>query len=279
MIDMHMHIGKLYIGEAPLTPEYLLGFMDSHGIERACIQPIESPEETHYYVTTDYVIDVCSRFDRLIPFCNLDPRHGPADTTFDSYAVLKDYADRGVKGFGECMSGLWIDDPRYEKIYDTCGELGLPIVFHMDTRRMRDDLGLHRMERMAHTYPDTIFVGHAQHFWAEISGDCTPDDFSAYPNRPITPGGATVRLLRDCPNIYADISAGSGFNAFTRDPEFGYAFLNEFQDKLMFGTDICRNDQEFPIFDYLADARSTGKLSETAYRKIATDNAMRVFNL
>ena len=280
MIDIHMHIGRLYIGEKPLTPEYLLGFMDEHGIERACLQPIESPEETHYYVTTDYVLDVAAQHpDRFIPFCNVDPRHGPSDTTMDFRSILKEHAERGCKGLGEAMSGLWIDDPRLQKIYESCGEFNLPIVFHMDARRSRDDAGLPRMEAMIQTFPDTVFVGHAQHFWAEISGDAKEEQFSAYPTGSVTPGGAVPRLLKEYPNAYADISAGSGYNALTRDKEFGYRFLEEFQDKLMFGTDICRNNQEFPLFDYLKDARSTGKLSEEAYQKIATLNAVRVFNL
>ena len=197
----------------------------------------------------------------------------------DFRSILKEHAERGCKGLGEAMSGLWIDDPRLQKIYEACGEFRLPIVFHMDAKRSRDDRGLPRMEAMMKRFPETVFVGHAQHFWAEISGDASEEQFSAYPVGPVTPGGAVPRLLRECPNAYADISAGSGYNALTRDPEFGYRFLEEFQDKLMFGTDICRNDQEFPIFCYLEDARREGGISQTAYEKITELNAVRVFDL
>ena len=37
--------------------------------------------------------------------------------------------------------------------------------------------------------------------------------------------------------MYADLSANSGLNAIARDPEFGIPFLNNFADKLLFGTD------------------------------------------
>ncbi len=280
MIDVHMHIGRLYIGEEPLTPEHLLRFMDEHGIERGCLHPIENPEETHYYVTTNYCIDVADRWpDRFTAFSNVDPRRGPSDPSMDFRSILKEHAERGCKGFGECMSGLWLDDPRLQEIYAACGEFKLPIIFHMDTTRSRDDLGLPRLEAMARKFPDTIFIGHAQHFWAEISGDAREEQFQAYPTGPVAPDGAVPRLFRELPNVYADISAGSGYYALTRDPAFGYGFLNEFADRLMFGTDICRNGQEFPIFAYLEDARATGKVSEEVYRKVAEETGKRVFGL
>ena len=34
-------------------------------------------------------------------------------------------------------------------------------------------------------------------------------------------------------------NTGSGYNAMTRDPEFTYDFLEEFQDRIYYGTDIC----------------------------------------
>ena len=37
----------------------------------------------------------------------------------------------------------------------------------------------------------------------------------------------------------AEPAAGSGHNAVTRDPSFGVEFVDQFQDKLMFGTDSC----------------------------------------
>jgi predicted TIM-barrel fold metal-dependent hydrolase len=51
------------------------------------------------------------------------------------------------------------------------------------------------------------------------------------------PGGYTDRLLSDYPNIYGDLSAGSGLNALTRDEEHAREFLIRHQDKLLFGSD------------------------------------------
>jgi predicted TIM-barrel fold metal-dependent hydrolase len=280
MIDVHMHIGRLYIGEKPLRPSHLLKFMDKNGIEKAVLLPIESPEEAHYYVTTEYVISVSRRYpDRFIPFCNVDPRRGNADTSTDFYTILKEYKDRGCKGFGEAMSGLYIDDPRLQRIYEECGKLGLPIIFHIDALRNIDEKGLPRFERVIKKFPETIFIGHAQHFWAEISSDVREEDFSAYPKGEVKSGGAVVRLLSTYPNLYADLSAGSAFNAITRDPKFGYRFLEEFADKLLFGTDVCRFNQDIPIIPYLKSALAEGLISKAAYDKITIKNPERVLKL
>jgi predicted TIM-barrel fold metal-dependent hydrolase len=276
VIDIHMHVGKLFF-ERAITPSRLLRFMDRNGIEKAVLLPIENPEETYYYVTTDYVLKVCKRHpDRFIPFCNVDPRRGNSDTSTDFYRILKEYKDRGCKGFGEAISSLYIDDPRLQKIYEACGELGFPIIFHLDGLRNVDEKGLPRFENMIKEFPETIFIGHAQHFWAEISSEVKKTDFNGCPKGKIKRGGAVEKLLSKYPNAYADLSAASGFNAISRDPEFGYRFLEKFQDKLLFGTDICHIGQVVQLVPYLKKSLEEGKISRIAYGKITQKNAERI---
>lgn len=71
-------------------------------------------------------------------------------------------------------------------------------------------------------------LGHSQVFWSEIGADVTMQNRSGYPAGRVTPG-RLVELMRDYPNLYGDLSAGSGFNAISRDLEFGCAFLEQFQ--------------------------------------------------
>lgn len=93
---------------------------------------------------------------------------------------------------------------------------------------------------MIKAYPKTSFIGHANAFWANISAD-VPDGV-AYPAGKIVPGGLTVRMLSEFPNLRADLSANSGRNALDRDPDFAAAFFARHQDKLMFGSDCpCRD--------------------------------------
>src|SRR5688572_21847848 len=74
----------------------------------------------------------------------------------------------------------------------------------------------------------------------------------------------------------------SGFDAISRDPEWGYAFLDEFQDRLLFGMDICLPSQEehrARIVHFLRAALADGKLSRDAYDKIMGGNAVRLLRL
>ena len=70
------------------------------------------------------------------------------------------------------------------------------------------------------------------------------------PKTTITPGGAVIRLLDQYPNIYGDLSANSGLNAITRDPDFGRQFLIDYQDRLLFGTDTSGsgNDERYDFY-------------------------------
>ena len=65
-------------------------------------------------------------------------------------------------------------------------------------------------------------------------------------------------IMRQYPNLYADLSAGSGLRALQRDRAFGREFLIEFQDKLLFGRDYF----DTRLMDHLADLVVRGSISE-----------------
>ena len=57
-------------------------------------------------------------------------------------------------------------------------------------------------------------------------------------------GWLTDRWLAEYPNIYGDLSAGSGLGALTRDPAFGKDFVLRHRSKLLWATDCpCRDSQ------------------------------------
>jgi len=85
--------------------------------------------------------------------------------------------------------------------------------------------------------------------------------------------------MRLYPNLYGDLSDGTAYNAIARDPEYGPKFLTEFQDRLLFGTDICFPTMPIRLVDLLIEWRDTGKISEEVFRKVARENAIRLFNL
>jgi predicted TIM-barrel fold metal-dependent hydrolase len=286
-IDIHGHIGRVLPDRREfIDVTNLIAKMDAWGIDVTCILPLsETPEGGYLECGTEDVIGACARYpDRLIPFCLIDPRYGNrADMDFGH--LLEEYRARGCKGLGELLPKLDFDDPRCLNLYRQAARFGLPVLFDMQDRPdgygLRDDFGLPKLERALRTCPDTIFIGHGPTFWAEISG-AVPVSRSSYPPGPVQPGGAVPRLLRQYANLWADTSAGSGHNAFTRDPGFGVEFLDEFQDKLIFGTDSCQRSDVNGTWLTVAlfrDLREQGKLSDEALRKIEWQNCVQLLRL
>ncbi len=283
MIDYHVHIGKIFYGRKPLTPKRLIKKMDEIGIEKAVILPIENPEETHWYNTSDNVLKVCKRYkDRLIPFCNVDPRRGTnSENEKFIFNLIEEYVKKGAKGFGEILANLKFNDKRMKNIYKACGELKISIVFHlggvpeMSTIGLTDEIGLPYIEEVLNEFPNTIFVAHGPGWWAEISGNVTPEERNTYPKGKIEKEGKVQYLLSNYSNIYADLSAGSAYNALTRDPEYGIEFLNRFFNKLLFATDYLYPEQELPIVDYMKNVN----ISEEKKKMIFYENAKKLLNI
>ena len=58
-----------------------------------------------------------------------------------------------------------------------------------------------------------------------------------------------------------------------RDPDFGMVFLEKYQDRLFFGTDMANTAMNFPLGSWLDHQVVEGRLSQTAYEKICSRNA------
>ena len=288
LIDVHAHIGRLNPDRREmLDANDLVNKMDVWGIDKSCVHCLSEHPEAHYLESdTEDVIAACSKYpDRLIPFCLIDPRFGTNDDKMDFSYRLEEYVARGCKGMGEMLPKMYFDDPRCLNLFRQVGEFGLPIIFDMNDSPnhygLRDDYGLPRLEKALQECPNTVLVGHGPTFWAEISKE-VPEQRAGYPNGPVVPGGAVPRLMEKYENLWADLSAGSGYTGITRDEQFGLEFLDQFQDKLMFGTDHCSryiNNPEAPIVDFMQRVREEKLLSEEACDKMASGNAIRLMDL
>jgi len=287
LIDVHGHIGRVLPERSEFVDAVnLIAKMDAWGIDRTCILPLsEHPEGAYLEADTEDVFLACSRFpDRLIPFCLIDPRYGN-DPDKDFSHLLEEYVMRGAKGLGEVLPKMEFDDPRCLNLYRQAGRFGLPVLFDMQDRPegygLRDEYGLPRLEHALQACPDTVFIGHGPTFWAEISRE-VPARRSSYPTGPVVPGGAVPRLMRAYAHLWADTSAGSGYNALSRDPSFGIEFMDEFQDQLMFGTDSCRRSdlaEPVPNVTFHQRLREEHELSAEALEKIDWRNATRLLGL
>ena len=274
-IDIHVHIGKVLYSRPGISVSYLLNWMDEMEIEKACVMAVENPEEIDYYVTSERVLRSCRLFpERLIPFCNVDPRRGEPGN-FDPYSIIARYKERGAKGFGEMLAGLWIDDPSQMKIYEACEKLNMPVLIHIDNFRNLDEVGLPRLERVLQSFPGVNFITHALHWWSEISADVQEEDRGSYPSGSIVKGGRVEQLLQTYDNLFADLSADSGTNALTRDPSFTAGFLTRNQDKLLFGTDLVYKGQKKIIHEVL----DSSGVDTAVLEKIYYLNAKNMFGL
>ena len=308
IIDFHTHVGDLRAPERmdrlPVTWEGLIERLDSEEIDKAVVLPLGvSPESTNAPFLFSPQVDIIGQLkaaqqyqDRIIPFGNLDPRMGclgnlephqvenPPETDFSW--ILTRFRELGCVGIGEITANIAVDDPRVISLFRQCGDFDLPVLFHCTgpgrgVYGLYDEVGLPRLERLLQVVPDTTVIGHAPGFWAEIEGDITAEKKFIYPTGPIQREGSLSRLLRSYSNLYADISANSGFNAISRDKAFGVDFLTEFQDKILFGTDVCFDgpDGRMPHLGYLRGLREENQIAPQVFTKITGENALKILKL
>ena len=289
LIDIHIHLCPTNRAAAPetlrvCTPDEMIEMMDAAGIDCAVVLPIVSPECAFPLVTPEEVMEMCNAHpDRFIPFASLDSRMFCNKPDADFRPLLEYYKNSGFKGIGEYFPNIPFDDPRNMNVFRQVEDAGLPLTFHIAPAiggyyGCYDELGLGRLESVLRECPGLKLFGHSPAFWSEISADVTEETRGGYPEGEVTPG-RVVELMRECPNLYGDLSAGSGHNAVSRDPEFGYAFLEEFQDRLFFGTDICTYNQETPLVPFFREIREKKLISDEAYEKITWRNARSVLDL
>ena len=241
--------------------------MDQYHIDKTWLLTWESPAD-EYSPEYNHVVNVDAKrevgpvsFARTLSYIERcpdrfifgfapDPRRPEAIDRL--HAAIDMY---GVKVCGEVKLRMMYDNPDAIRMWRFAGEHGLPVTFHFDYEFDRGAKyprpnywyggGIDCLERVLKLCPETNFLGHAPGFWSHISGD---DQYNkaSYPKGPVLPGGRVPELLEKYPNLYCDLSAGSGCNALSRDPAFGRQFLIDWQDRCLYARDYFDNQhQEF----------------------------------
>jgi predicted TIM-barrel fold metal-dependent hydrolase len=147
--------------------------------------------------------------------------------------VIERYLKMGALGIGEQKFPVEADSPHIDLVAAIAREHGVPVLMHFEHGNY--NRGIDKFSRVLARHPQVNFIGHAQTWWGNI--DRNHQQAEMYPKTPVTPGGITDRLLSDYPNMYGDMSAGSGLNSMLRDEEHARGFLKRHQDKLLFGSD------------------------------------------
>ncbi len=296
-IDIHAHAFRIRSTGAPCfcTTEDLLKAFDRLKIDMGVVLPVVNPECYAVQSVEDVIEMAQNHPDRIIPYCNVDPRLRSNSDVGDIETVLNRYKAAGCKGIGEVMPNLAVLDPKVQNLFRAAEKVGMPVVYDGSVQLglgfgLYDDPGLPQLEHTLVSYPDLIIFGHGPAFWSELGKLSTPGERGCPYNRfkgqrlllprgPIEEEGVMPKLLRRYPNLMADFSDCTAYNAITRDEEFGPRFLSEFEDRVFYGTDIMGVNMEVPLGDTLISWKEQGKISETTFKKIACRNAEKLLGL
>lgn len=293
-LDIHNHVTfypdlvpvRKSDGNRMLNVEEQLDVFEKANIGMGVLLPIIAPECQWHNISNQEAKIIADQYpDRFVWFCNVDPRAGTYSADADLEHILGFYKSLGARGLGEFTSPLYVDDPMMDNLFATCERLNMPFLFHIAPRSggsygMIDDMGLPRLEKALKKYPDLKFIAHSTCFWSEISGDMTAEERCKYPKGKVTEG-RVGQLMRTYGNLYCDLSAGSGSNAMMRDPEYAARFMEEFSDRICYGTDVCATTQTFyQTFDQFLDKMVADRmLTQENYEKIIYYNAANLIGL
>jgi predicted TIM-barrel fold metal-dependent hydrolase len=281
VIDIHQH--QHYHG---WTDEEMIAHQRTMGVSKTILLPAGSVVDmpsTHNGASNGLAAkaggnqacyEIAQRFPKQYSFgvCEVPDLPGAP-------AEIEKYLKLGAIVIGELKFAVECDAPEMHRIYELAQAYDVPVLMHWEYRKY--NFGFERFHKILEKYPRVNFIGHAVTWWANV--DLGHHDQSVmYPKGKVTPGGITDRLLRDYPNMYGDLSAGSGLNSITRDIEQARAFLIRHQDKLLYGSDCadrhglaeqgCTGGQTLQKIRELSESRRM-------MRKILYRNAEKLFRI
>lgn len=281
IIDIHQHLG--YSGR---PDDVLLRHQQRMGVTMTILLPAGRPvttASTHEGVSNGLQAqalgnEACRRFARTH---GKQYRFGANEVPDIEGAAneIARYLKLGGVLIAEQKFGVECDSAAMQVVYALAQDHHVPVLMHWQYKMY--NYGFDRFYKMLEKYPRVNFLGHAQTWWANVDRSYRDDEKNLYPKGPITPGGLTDRYLSDYPNMFGDLSAGSGLNALTRDEGFTRDFLARHQDKLVFGSDCsdhegagekCQGAQTIAAVRRLA-------ASPAIERKLLYANARKLFRL
>jgi hypothetical protein len=195
----------------------------------------------------------------------------------EARTVIEGYLKQGAIGIGEVKFSLDCDSVYIQQVADLAGAYDVPVLMHFS--REGFNKGIDRFFKVLEKNPKVNFIGHARTFWANV--DKNWDQEVDYPTTPVTPGGITDRYLSDYPNMWGDISAGSGLNSLTRDEGHARWFVAKHQNKILFGSDCGDKNAQGKACDGAGILAALRRLcpDKAAERKILYENAKRLLKI
>ncbi len=294
LIDIHTHLSfsakvENGVSLAPerrflASPESLLPVMDRRNIRALnnltggfgdglvnAIQKFDKADPGRFYTFTE------PSYDR---FLEPDYPKLQAQAIADAHSAgargLKILKTLGLYLRENITSGklVKVDDPRFDPMWDACGQLGMPVAIHVSdpvafftpTDRFNE-----RYEEL-NNHPDWSFYDRDFPSNAEIL-EARNQVFARHPQTQFIAlhvGNFAENLenvsqnLDRFPNMSVDIAARIG--ELGRQPRTARKFFDKYQDRILFGTDATPNAKQFPqqIYD--------DQLYEIYFRFLETDD-------
>jgi len=129
IIDAHCHIG--FGRYKKLSPETLLEQMNSCGVDKAIVVPVEDFMAVYNEEGNDFVLDAVNKSDgRFIGFATVNPWLGEK-----AVEILKYYMDRGLKGIKlhPSIQGFLLNDALVDPVIQVAQDYRVPVYFHTGT--------------------------------------------------------------------------------------------------------------------------------------------------
>ena len=281
IIDIHQHVGYL-----DRTDAATLQHQRAMGVTKTILLPAGRPMKmasTHDGVSNGLQAkalgnEACYQFAKAHPKEYLFAANEVPDLDGAAQEIEK-YLKLGAVMIAEQKFGVDCGARAMQRIYEVAQAWRVPVLMHWQVGMY--NYGFERFYKMLEKYPRVNFIGHAQTWWANVDRNNQDDPKKLYPKGPITPGGLTDRYLTDYPNMFGDLSAGSGLNALTRDETFTPGFLERHQDKLLFGSDCTDSDGAGLKCSGARTIATVRRLapSKEIERKVLHGNAKKLFRI
>jgi predicted TIM-barrel fold metal-dependent hydrolase len=269
VIDIHQHI--LYMDR---PDDVLIAHQRTMGITTSVLMPSgdRGPGHTGGSGEHEGVVALSRKYPGEYVFFANEISDKP-----DAPKVIEKQLKAGAIGIGEQKFHVDCDSEYIVKVAEVAREYNVPIIMHFQYGMY--NMHVERFYKILEKFPTVNFVGHSMEWWAVI--DKNADQSNNYPLSPVTPGGIVDRYLTDYPNCYADISAGSGYNAIIRDEDHFRAFMTRHQDKLVFGSDCSEGTGKIP---WCIGARTLAVVrriapSKAIERKILYENSKKLLKI
>jgi predicted TIM-barrel fold metal-dependent hydrolase len=318
VVDAHNHLGEPFGGGWDKKPlRVLLDLLDEAGVTRYVDLDGGWGEDILYAHLKHFKEGAPERF-QIFGGVDWSKWEGMGDA-FPEWAAgrLKIQKEAGAQGlkiwkpFGLHVRDhqgqlVKVDDARLSPIWETAGELGLPVLIHVadpvaffdpidETNERWEELGEHPdwaftsppfpsfmeimngLKHIVSRHPSTTFIG------AHVG--CYGENL-----------GWVGQMLDECPNYYIDISARIG--ELGRQPYTARKFFIQYQDRILFGSDMSpdldayrlyyrflETDDEY--FNYnTSEVPGQGRwyvcglyLPDDVLKKVYSENAKRVLGM